>query len=112
MEDQLVQVLANTQKPERAIRQQAESELKNAQADPRFAVYLSNIASHTSVDTNIRQSALTTLRLFIEKNWAIDPHSDVPQIPIADDTRETIRQSLLDLCLSPEDDRKVKISAR
>lgn len=112
MEDQLVQVLANTQKADRASRQQAELELKNAQADPRFATYLANIASHTSVDTNIRQSALTNLRLFIEKNWAIDPHSGEPQVPIADDTRETIRQSLLDLCLSDENDRKVKISAR
>lgn len=112
MEDQLVQLLANTQLPEQAPRQQAEIELKHARTNPVFPVSLANVASHTSVDTSVRQSALTTLRLFIEANWSSDEAGDEPQIPISDEVRSQIRHSLLELVLSPEEDRKVKISTR
>jgi importin-9 len=112
MEDQLVQLLANTQLPEQGPRQQAEIELKRARSNPAFSTSLANIAAHTSIETNIRQSALTTLRLFIEANWAKDDPDNEPQIPISDETRAQLRHSCLELALSQEEDRKVKISAR
>lgn len=112
MEDQLVQLLANTQLPDQGPRQQAEIELKRARSNPAFPVSLANVASHTSVATAVRQSALSTLRLFIENNWAADDPGDEPQVPISDDARKLLQQSLLDLALSPEEDRKVKIAAR
>ncbi|KAK7403980.1 hypothetical protein QQX98_010261 [Neonectria punicea] len=111
MEDQLVQLLANTQLPDQAPRQQAEIELKHACANPAFPLSLANVAAHTSIDTAIRQSALTNLRLFIEKNWSTEDPDGEPQIPIADEVRGQLKQTLLDLSLSPEEDRKVKISA-
>ncbi|KAI9158233.1 Importin subunit beta-5 [Paramyrothecium foliicola] len=111
MEDQLVQLLANTQLPDQAPRQQAELDLKRARSNPAFPISLANIAAHASIATNIRQSALTNLRLFIESNWAVEDPDDEPQIPISDDVRTQLKQTLLDLVLGHEEDRKVKISA-
>jgi hypothetical protein len=112
MEDQLVQLLANTQSADQVPRQQAEIDLKRAQTNPAFPTALANVAAHASISIPIRQSALSTLRLFIESNWAIDDPSDDPQIPISDDVRTQLRQTLLDLALGHEEDRKVKIAAR
>ena len=110
MEDQLVQLLSKTQLPDREPRVRAEQELKDASSNPAFPTSLANIAAHTSVETNIRQSALTTLRLFIESNWS--PDEDESPIPISDEARSQLKQTLLDLVLSTEGDRKVKISTR
>ena len=112
MEDQLIQLLSNTQLPDQAPRLQAEIELKRATSNPAFPTSLANIAAHTSVETNIRQAALSNLRLFIEKNWAPDEFDDEPLVPIADDARSQVKQTLLELAVSAEDDRKVKISTR
>lgn len=112
MEDQLAQVLANTQLSAPEPRMQAELELKQAQSNPAYPVSLAKIAAHASVSTPVRQAALSTLRQFIENNWAADEPDAEPPIPIADDVRSVLRQSLLDLALSPDDDRKTKIAAR
>lgn len=106
-----MQLLANTQLPDQGPRQQAEIELKRARTSPAYPVSLAKIASHTSVGTGIRQSALASLRQFIENNWAVGDQDDEPIIPIADDTRALLRQSLLDLALSQEEDHKVKVAA-
>lgn len=112
MEDQLVQVLANSTTSAQAPRQQAELELKRAKSNPAFPVSLINIASHASIDVSVRQAALSNLRLFIESEWSVEDLGSEPQIPISDDARAQIKQSLLDLALTPEDDRKVRIAAR
>lgn len=106
-----MQLLANTQLPDQGPRQQAEIELKRVRTNPAYPVSLAKIASHASVSTAVRQSALTSLRQFIENNWAVGDQDEEPIVPIADDTRAILRQSLLDLALNQEDDRKVKISA-
>ncbi|PFH58151.1 hypothetical protein XA68_14093 [Ophiocordyceps unilateralis] len=111
MEDQLVQLLANTQLADQAPRKQAEIELIRAEANPAFPVCLANIASHASVATAVRQSALTTLRLFIERCWAEEDATDQPPVPISDEARVLLRRSLLDLALGLDEDRKVKIAA-
>jgi importin-9 len=112
MEDQLVTILANTQSAEQGPRQQAEINLKHATTNPAFPLSLANIAAHTAIDTSIRQVALTTLRLFIQSNWSLEDRDGEPQVEISDATREQLRRVLLDLALSNEDNRKVKISAR
>ncbi|KAL7911612.1 armadillo-type protein [Trichoderma velutinum] len=111
MEDQLAQLLANTQLPEQAPRQAAEIEIRRAETNPAFPISLARIGAHSSIDTSIRQSALSTLRLFIEKHWAVEELDDEPHIPISDEARELLKQTLLEVALSPEDDRKVKIAA-
>ncbi|KAH7319851.1 armadillo-type protein [Stachybotrys elegans] len=110
MEDQLVQLLANTQLTAQGPRQQAEIELIRARSNPAFPTSLANIAAHNSIDPEVRISALSTLRLFIEANWAYGD-SDEPQVPIADDARAQLRHSLLDLALGLEEDRRVRLGA-
>ena len=112
MEEQLAQLLTNTQLAEQAPRQQAEIDLKHARTNPGFPVSLANIASHTGISSGIRQAALSLLRQFIERNWVDDGLGDESAIPIAEDVRGALRRALLALALSSEDDRKVKVSAR
>ena len=112
MDEELIQVLTNTQAPEQPVRQQAELALGHAKANPAFPVSLANVAAHTAVDTGIRQAALTTLRQFIEANWNPEDNYGDPAITISDDVRGQLRRIMLELTLSPEENRKVKISAR
>lgn len=107
-----MQLLANTQSSDQGPRQLAEIELKRARTNPAFPQSLVNVASHTSVDTATRQAALSTVRRFIESNWSPESADGEPQIPISNEVRHQLKQTLLDLALSPEEDRKVKISAR
>lgn len=104
-----MQLLANTQLAAEGPRKQAEIELKHAQTNPIFPLSLANIAAHTSISTDIRQSALSVLRNFIEHNWSPEgDDGEGPRIPIPDSTKDQLRPKLLDLALSNEDERKVK----
>ncbi|KAI1462143.1 ARM repeat-containing protein [Annulohypoxylon moriforme] len=109
MEDQLVQVLANTQLPAEGPRKQAEIDLKHAANNPAYPLSLANISRHSSIPIDVRQSALSALRLFIERNWSGEA-DDFPVIPIADTAKEQIRPMLLDLALN-SDDKKIKTAA-
>ncbi|KAI1104066.1 ARM repeat-containing protein [Jackrogersella minutella] len=110
MEDQLVQVLANTQLPAEGPRKQAEIDLKHAASNPAFPLSLTNIARHTSIPLQVRQAALSALRLFIERNWSGD-EDDAPVIPIDDSVKDQIKPMILDLALNCEDDKKIKTAA-
>ncbi|KAI1821648.1 armadillo-type protein [Xylaria intraflava] len=109
MEDQLVQILANTQLPADGPRIQAELDLKRAQSNPVFPLSLANIGRHTSISNDIRQAALSALRRFIENNWSGE-NDDGPVIPIADNVKDQIRPLVLDLALNSED-RRIKTAA-
>jgi len=111
LEDQLLQLLAETQLPAEGPRKQAEQNLQQAQSNPAFPGSLCAIASHTSVSPEIRQSALVILRPFVEKNWS-GQDQDGPTIQIADATKEQLRVQLLELATSGEADRKIKVAAR
>ena len=113
MEDQLAQLLANTQLPAEEPRKRAELDLKHAQTNPAFPIALANIAGHNSVSTDIRQAALAYLRRFIEHNWSEEgDDGEGPLVPIPDSTKDQLRLKLLELALSDEPDRKVKSSVR
>ncbi|KAI3342778.1 armadillo-type protein [Ustulina deusta] len=110
MEEQLVQVLANTQLAAEGPRMQAELDLKRAQTNPAFPLSLANIGRHAAVSLDIRQAALFTLRRFIESNWSGE-NDDGPAIPIADAVKDQIRPLVLDLALNFDGDRKIKTAA-
>lgn len=113
MEDQLVQVLANTQLADEGLRKQAELDLKHAETNPAFPLSLANIACHSSVAVHIRQSALSVLRNFIEKNWQDDgPYATSPTIHVPEQVKAQIRPMLLELALGNEDEKKIKGSVR
>ncbi|KAI2619058.1 ARM repeat-containing protein [Hypomontagnella submonticulosa] len=109
MEDQLVHVLANTQLPAEGPRKQAELDLKHAARNPAYPLSLANIARHSPISLQIRQAALTTLRLFIQDNWS-ENSSDGPTIPISDAVKDQVRPMILDLALNSED-KKIRTAA-
>jgi importin-9 len=115
MEDQLVQLLANTQLSAEGPRKQAELNLRHLRADPAYPISLANIASHTAIALNIRQSALASLRQFIQANWSLDGDDDEVEVQapinIPDTTKTQIRSVLLELVLSNEDERKIKAAS-
>ncbi|SPQ25449.1 001970a5-5de7-46e6-a2f3-5a7541433e97 [Thermothielavioides terrestris] len=111
MDEHLAQLLANTQDKNEGPRKQAELDLLHAQTNPEFPLSLARIGVHTGAPLEIRQAALTYLRKFIEENWAPDEEGGASQIPIPDATRDHLRNVILELALSPEDERKVKVAA-
>ncbi|KAI8632462.1 ARM repeat-containing protein [Xylariaceae sp. FL1651] len=110
MEDQLVQILANTQLAAEGPRKQAELDLKHAESNPVFPLSLANISRHASISVEFRQAALSTLRRYIENHWSGE-NDDGPTTPIADTIKDQIRPLVLDLALNSEDDRKIKTAA-
>ncbi|KAL2018215.1 hypothetical protein VTK56DRAFT_1122 [Thermocarpiscus australiensis] len=110
MDEHLVRLLANTQDKNEGPRKQAELDLLHAETNPEFPLSLARIGVHTGAPVQIRQSALTYLRKFVEKNWAPDG-SGAPHVPIPDSTKEQLRNVILELVLSPEGERKVKVAA-
>lgn len=111
MDEHLARLLANTQDKNEGPRKQAELDLLHAQTNPEFPLALARIGVHTAAPVEIRQSALTYLRNFIEANWGPEDNG-TPHIPIPDSTKEQLRNVILELVLSPEDERKVKVAAR
>ncbi len=109
--EHLAQLLANTQLTQETPRKLAEIDLIHARSNPEFPLALVRIGSHVAAPVEIRQAALTTVRKFIEDNWSPEG-SDGPHIPIPDTTKEQIRESILQLVLNTEDERKVKVAAR
>ncbi|RFU32070.1 hypothetical protein B7463_g4248, partial [Scytalidium lignicola] len=109
-EDQLAQLLAETQLPAEGPRKQAELHLLHAQSNPAFPASLAAIATHGSISPEIRQSALAVLRRFVEKNWS-GASDEGPTIAIADATKEQLRVQLLQLATGNDENRRVKSAA-
>ncbi|KAK3943310.1 importin subunit beta-5 [Diplogelasinospora grovesii] len=110
MDEHLARLLANTQLPQEGPRKQAELDLAQFKSNPEFPATLARIGGNAATPVEIRQAALAVLRKFIEQNWSPDGE-DGPHFPIADPTKEQLRNMMLSLVLSPEDERKVKLAA-
>jgi hypothetical protein len=112
MEEQLLQLLADTQSVAPGPRKQAEVHLEQLQANESFPTSLVAIASHTSVSPPIRQSALLILKKYVEQHWLQLSDAEGPVVPISDATKEQLRVKLLELSTSAEGDRKITSAAR
>ncbi|KAK4184527.1 importin subunit beta-5 [Podospora australis] len=110
MDSHLIQLFQDTQSSDEVRRKQAEIALLHAQSNPEYSHALLRIAAEPQVPVEVRQASLTTLRRFVEKNWNPDG-GETPHIPISDATKEHIKQGILELALSTEDQRKVKVAA-
>lgn len=112
MEDQLIQVLTNSQSSAEGPRKQAELDLRRAANTPAYSLLLTNIARHPTVSAHIKQSALNAFRLFIERNWSgVSEYG--PCVIVPDSVKEQVRPLILDLALNaPDDQRVVKTAAR
>ncbi|CAG8954737.1 hypothetical protein HYFRA_00004661 [Hymenoscyphus fraxineus] len=110
MEDQLLQLLRDTQSASEGPRKQAELTLQQAQNNPAFPGSLAAIASHVSVAPEIRQSALLILRTFVDKNWSGHDEKG-PTIQIDETVKEQLRVGMLELATSGDADRKIRSAA-
>lgn len=110
--DELARLLADTQRAEETPRKKAELDLRLAQTNPQYPVYLTAIACAGTYPTEIRQSALAVLRQFIEHNWSEEDDDESPRVPIQEETKQELRVKLLELATRDEDDRRVKASVR
>lgn len=111
MEDQLLQLLTDTQSADAGPRKLAEIHLEQLQTNEALPTSLAAIATHRSVSSAIRQAALSVLRKYVERNWSGQDENG-PTITIPDHIKEQLRNQLLELATSSEDDRKVRSAAR
>lgn len=112
MEHELLSLLADTQSPAADTRKASELQLLHLYSNENFPLSLAAIASHDSVPTNLRQSALSVLRTFITAAWSPNLDEFKGQVLINDVNKAQIRQLLLDLATTTEvAERKVKSGA-
>ncbi|PYH43974.1 putative importin beta-5 subunit [Aspergillus saccharolyticus JOP 1030-1] len=112
MEQELLSLLADTQSPVADTRKAAELQLLRLYSNEAFPLSLAAIASHDSVPTNLRQSALSVLRTFIAAAWSPVLNEFKGQVLVNDDNKVQIRGALLELATIKETpERKVKSSA-
>ncbi|EZF12043.1 hypothetical protein H112_06961 [Trichophyton rubrum D6] len=112
MDQELIQLLSDTQSAAAETRKAAEVRLQSLYSNESFPLSLASIASHSSVPVPLRQSALVLLRTFINSAWSSQLDDFKGQVLVSDANKAHLRRVLLDLATSPEqDDRKVKNSA-
>ncbi|PYI21113.1 importin beta-5 subunit [Aspergillus violaceofuscus CBS 115571] len=112
MEQELLSLLADTQSSVADTRKAAELQLLRLYSNETFPLALAAIASHDSVPTNLRQSALSVLRTFIAAAWSPVLDEYKGQVLVSDDNKVQIRRALLELATVKETpERKVKSSA-
>ncbi|EEH06787.1 conserved hypothetical protein [Histoplasma capsulatum G186AR] len=112
MEQQLLQLLADTQSPAPATRNTAEVQILTLYTNESFPLCLASIASHKSVPIPLRQSALLVLRTFVLAAWSPHLEEFKGQVLINNANKAQLRRVLFDLATSADaDERKVKASA-
>lgn len=114
MEEQLLQLLADTFSADETTRKNAEAHLLQIQSNDAFPTSLATIASHTNVPPNVRQAALLLLKTFVQSSWSGLDEGINPTIPISEPNKERLRTQLLEIAIGSGevDDRKVKGAAR
>ncbi|KAI4193954.1 MAG: hypothetical protein LQ348_002748 [Seirophora lacunosa] len=107
MEQQVLQLLAATLEPAPETRTNAERHLEQLYTNDAFPICLISIASHNSVEPPLRQAALLVLKTFVLRTWSQSLEEFQPGITISDATKDQVRQSLLALATSGDQERKV-----
>jgi hypothetical protein len=111
MEQQIVQLLNDTQSASEAPRRNAESQLRQLYGNPAFARTLVAIASHQSVELTTRQAALLYLKQFVQQVWSPQFDEFKGEMLVSVEERAKLRQALLDLATSAQQERKIKSAA-
>lgn len=107
MEQQVLQLLAATLEPAPETRTNAERHLEQLYTNDAFPICLISIASHNSVEPPLRQAALLVLKTFVLRTWSQSLEEFQSGVTISDATKDQVRQSLLALATSGDQERKV-----
>ena len=111
MEEQLVRLLKETQASQEGTRKNAEWQLKQQHVNPDFPVALVAIGAHGDVPVDIRQAALLYLKTFVLASWSTQFDEFTGPLYADEEKKARIRQSLLDLAVRGQDERKIKSAA-
>ena len=103
----MLAALAATLASDAAVRNDAERHLADLSTNEAFSISLISIASHTSVPKELRQSALFSLKRLVVKTWSpsIEEYDGISSI--TDPVKEQVRQSLLSLATSGDNEVQV-----
>ena len=107
MEQQVLDLLAATLESNAAIRNDAERHLEQLYPNQAFPISLISIASHSSVSIALRQAALLTLKSLVLKAWSPSLDDYAGAVLVDDATKDHVRQSLLSIATSAEEEKKV-----
>ncbi|CAD0099812.1 unnamed protein product [Aureobasidium mustum] len=111
MEQQIVQLLHDTQSPNDAPRRNAELQLRQLYTNTAFAPTLIAVASHQSIDLPTRQAALLFLKQFVQQVWSPQFEEFKGDMLVSVEDRAKLRQALLDLATDAHQERKIKSAA-
>ncbi|KAI5259556.1 putative importin 9 [Aureobasidium subglaciale] len=111
MEQQIVQLLHDTQSPQDAPRRNAELQLRKLYTHTSFAPTLIAVATHQSIDLPTRQAALLFLKQFVLQVWTPQFEEFRGEMLVSVEERAKLRQALLDLATDAHQERKIKSAA-
>ena len=106
-----MRLLADTQSSAESPRKQAELQLQHLYSDQNFPIALLSVASHDSVQLDIRQAALLYLKTYVLSVWSPQFDEFKGQVLVDNDTKRKLRCSLLQLATNEGEDRKIKSAA-
>ena len=106
-----MQLLTETQSSQQGLRKTAELQLKQQYGNPDFPIGLASIGSHSNVPIQIRQSALLYLKTFVLACWSPAFDEFNGHLYSDEGRRNQLRQALLSIALSENDERKIKSAA-
>lgn len=112
MEQQLAQLLADTQSPKLDTRKNAENTLRQLYANELLPLSLATIASQSGFPVTIRQSALLVLRKFVTEAWSPNLDGFMGEVLLSKANKSLVRSTLLELATGNAiDERKIKTTA-
>lgn len=109
MEQQVLQLLQATTRPDTAIIRDAEQGLLRLYQQPEFPFALLTIASHNDIETSSRKAALAALKNYISATWS--PQFDetfTGNVYLSDEAKAGVRDQVFGICtiegdLAPKD---------
>ena len=111
MEQQLLQLLQETQASSEGPRKTAELRIAQLYTNDEFPLSLTSIAYNDSYPIAVRQSALLVLKTFVQSSWSPQLDEFRGQVLVSDANKAQLRQALLGLATSDNNDRKIKSAA-
>ena len=105
MEQQVLDLLAATLKPDEQTRTAAERQLELLHTSDAFPISLISLASYASVSKELRQAALYYLKTFILRTWSPSLEEFQGVIVLSDTIKHQVRQSLLELATNGTEER-------